>query len=215
MRFNAQFHGMLDVAIEIFNDHHPKGFLHDLVSSQLDMDRMDYLQPGQLLSRVSREGHDQLRTHHSDAQRARGAARGGRERASTPSRNSSSLADLMYWQVYLHKTVLAAEWMMMRILERAGEIGPPRGPKVWATPALAPFLDGGPGPGPFHWRTRTYWQWVLRPGRQRRDVLRQSVAAPRGRGALPTLCQRLLDRRLFKIELRDAALRPRRHRGTP
>ena len=47
---------MLDVAIEIFNDHHPKGFLHDLVSSQLDMDRMDYLQPGQLLSPGSVKG---------------------------------------------------------------------------------------------------------------------------------------------------------------
>ena len=53
---NAHFNGMLDVAIEIFNDHHPKGFLHDLVSSQLDMDRMDYLRRDSFFTGVT-EGH--------------------------------------------------------------------------------------------------------------------------------------------------------------
>ena len=57
-RLNEEMNGMLDTAIEIFNDHHPTGFLHDLVSSQLDMDRMDYLRRDSFSRRVG-EG-DQL-----------------------------------------------------------------------------------------------------------------------------------------------------------
>ena len=62
----------------------------------------------------------------------------------------------MYWQVYLHKTVLAAEWMMMRILERAGEIGPPRGDRRvgHAGPGALPRRRTWTGRA--SWPTRTY-----------------------------------------------------------
>ena len=84
---------------------------------------------------------------------------------------------LMYWQVYLHKTVLAAEWMMMRILERARESGPPQGERRVVHPGPGALPRRRTWTAPVSWPTRTCSPSVLRPGRQRRHLLRQSVAA--------------------------------------
>ena len=195
---NAHFNGMLDVAIEIFNDHHPKGFLHDLVSSQLDMDRMDYLRRDSFFTGVT-EGHisseriiRMLNVHEG--------------RLVVEEKGIYSIEKfiisrrLMYWQVYLHKTVLSAEWRMMRILERAGEIAR-RGQEVWATPAIAPFLNEDLDRARFIADTEVLAGFCsiddndvmccIKAWQQHEDVV------------LSELCQRLVERRLFKIELRD------------
>ena len=196
---NDHFGGKLDVAISIFNDHHPKGFLHDLVSSQLDMDRMDYLRRDSFFTGVS-EGMisteriiRMLNVHEG--------------RLVVDEKGIYSIEKfiisrrLMYWQVYLHKTVLAAEWMMMRILERAGELAR-RGEKVWSTPALAPFLAED-----LDWARFLADPEVLGAfcALDDNDVMCcikawQNHADP----VLSELCKRLVHRRLFKIELRDA-----------
>lgn len=134
---NRQFKGKLDRAIQIFKNEYPKKFLHQLVASQLDMDRLDYLRRDSFFSGVT-EG-----TIGSD-----------RIIKMLNVRNDGLVVEykgiysiekflisrrLMYWQVYLHKTVLSAENMLVNVLRRAKELMM-NGEELFATPALAVFL---------------------------------------------------------------------------
>lgn len=117
---NEHFDGQLSLAIEIFKDEYPKKFLHQLVSSQLDMDRMDYLNRDSFFTGVYEGviGYDRiikmLAVH--DGQLVV-------ERKGIYSVEKFLIARrLMYWQVYLHKTVLAAEQMMIQAMSRARDL---------------------------------------------------------------------------------------------
>lgn len=195
---NDHFGGKLDVAISIFNDHHPKGFLHDLVSSQLDMDRMDYLRRDSFFTGVS-EGMisseriiRMLNVHEG--------------RLVVDEKGIYSIEKfvisrrLMYWQVYLHKTVLAAEWMMMRILERAGELAR-RGEKVWASPALEPFLLEDLDRARFMADPEVLASFCALDDNDVLCCIKAWRLHPDP--VLSILCRRLVDRQLFKIELRN------------
>lgn len=132
---NEDFDGQLDTAIRIFMDTYPKPFLHQLVSGQLDMDRMDYLTRDSFFTGVSEGviGYDRILkmlTIHKDKLMVEEKAIYSIEKFLVSRR-------LMYWQVYLHKTVLSAEKMLVRILERARELIT-RGAAV---PACSPALD--------------------------------------------------------------------------
>lgn len=138
MRHLSEEHnGALDTAIRIFEGNYPKAFLHQLVSGQLDADRLDYLKRDSFFTGVS-EGvigteriikmldvvDDQLVV----------------EQKGVYSVEKFLLARrLMYWQVYLHKTVLAAESLLIQILRRAKYLSG-NGEKLFATPALQFFL---------------------------------------------------------------------------
>jgi HD superfamily phosphohydrolase len=135
---NEDFDGALGMAIEIFTNTYPKPFLHQLVSGQLDMDRLDYLTRDSFFTGVSEGviGYDRIikmLTVHNDRLMVEEKAIYSIEKFLVSRR-------LMYWQVYLHKTVLSAEKMLVRALERARElIG--MGVSVPAcSPALAFFL---------------------------------------------------------------------------
>jgi uncharacterized protein len=112
---NKEFHGALDMAIAIFTNRYPKKFLHQLLSSQLDMDRMDYLNRDSFFTGVT-EGkisHDRLvkMLHVVDDQLVV-------EQKGIYSVEKFVIArSLMYWQVYLHKTVLAAEQMLIHLIQ--------------------------------------------------------------------------------------------------
>lgn len=114
---NKQFNGQLSLALEIFTDSYPKKFLYQLVSGQLDVDRMDYLNRDSFFTGVN-EGviaYDRiikmLTVHHGELMV---------EEKSIYSIEKFLVARrLMYWQVYLHKTVLCAEQMLKRIIKRA------------------------------------------------------------------------------------------------
>ena len=114
---NKEFDGKLSLAIEIFTNTYNKPFLHQLVSSQLDMDRLDYLRRDSFFTGVS-EGMVNTERIISMLNIADGQlvvdAKGvySIEKFLVARR-------LMYWQVYLHKTVLSAEYLLVRILERA------------------------------------------------------------------------------------------------
>lgn len=114
---NSHFGGKLTLAIEIFQNKYSKNFLHQLVSSQLDTDRMDYLNRDSFFTGVS-EGvisFDRIikMLHVVDNELV------------VESKGIYSIEKfliarrLMYWQVYLHKTVLSAEGMLLKILKRA------------------------------------------------------------------------------------------------
>jgi uncharacterized protein len=117
---NREFSGKLDMAIAIFKNDYPKHFLHQLVSGQLDMDRLDYLRRDSFYSGVVEGviGSDRIikMLNVIDDQLVV-------DKKAIYSIEQFLIARrLMYWQVYLHKTVLAAEYMLINILKRAKEI---------------------------------------------------------------------------------------------
>lgn len=114
---NQQFEGKLDMAISIFNNTHHTPFLHQLVSSQLDMDRLDYLRRDSFFTGVS-EGMVNTERLISMLNVANGQLVVD-AKAVYSIEKFLVARRLMYWQVYLHKTVLSAEYLLVRILERA------------------------------------------------------------------------------------------------
>ena len=119
-QLNQELNGQLDTALAIFNDTHPKHFLHQLVSGQLDVDRMDYLNRDSFFTGVA-EG-----VIGSDRIIKMLAVKDGElvveEKGIYSVEKFLVSRRLMYWQVYLHKTVVSAEMMLVKILRRAKEI---------------------------------------------------------------------------------------------
>ena len=136
-RLNQQFKGQLSTAISIFKGTYAKGFLHELVSSQLDMDRLDYLNRDSFFTGVS-EG-----VISSDRIIKMLNVKDGHiviEEKGIYSVEKFLIARrLMYWQVYLHKTVIAAEQLLVKILQRSRELVT-AGKTLFATPALEYLL---------------------------------------------------------------------------
>lgn len=119
-QLNEELNGQLDNALAIFNDTHPKHFLHQLVSGQLDVDRMDYLNRDSFFTGVA-EG-----VIGSDRIIKMLAVKDGElvveEKGIYSVEKFLVSRRLMYWQVYLHKTVVSAEMMLVKILRRAKEL---------------------------------------------------------------------------------------------
>ena len=119
-KLNIDFEGKLDTAIQIFKNEHPKKFLNQLVSSQLDMDRLDYLRRDSFFTGVSEGiiGVDRIIKMLSVVS--------GNLVVETKGIYSIEkflvARRLMYWQVYLHKTVISAESMLLQILKRAKKL---------------------------------------------------------------------------------------------
>ena len=114
------FGGRLQLAIRIFTNQYEKPFLHQLVSGQLDVDRMDYLSRDSFFTGVSEGviGYDRILKMLT-------VVKGElmvEEKAIYSIEKFLVARRLMYWQVYLHKTVLSAEKMLVRIIERAQEL---------------------------------------------------------------------------------------------
>ena len=136
-RMNKEMNGQLSLAIQIFKDEYPKRFLHQLVSGQLDMDRLDYLRRDSFYTGVT-EGNI-------------GSARiikmldVADDRLVIESKGIYSIENfltarrLMYWQVYLHKTSVAYERMLISTLLRAKELAS-QGVELFASPPLHFFL---------------------------------------------------------------------------
>lgn len=134
---NEAMDGQLDKAIAIFTNQYPKPFLHQLVSSQLDMDRMDYLNRDSFYTGVS-EG---VIGYHRILQMltVRDNDLAVEEKGVHSVEKFIIARRLMYWQVYLHKTVISAEQLMIHILKRAKELAQ-RGKELFGPPALRFFL---------------------------------------------------------------------------
>ena len=134
---NKEMGGELTLAIKIFRDEYPKRFLHQLISSQLDMDRLDYLRRDSFFTGVT-EGNigsariikmlnvvdDQLVIDYKGIYSIE---------------NYLTSRRLMYWQVYLHKTTVACEKVLVNALLRAKKLAS-EGVELFASPALHYFL---------------------------------------------------------------------------
>ena len=134
---NQQFEGKLDLAIQIFNNNYSKKFLHQLVSSQLDMDRLDYIKRDSFFTGVTEGtiGTDRIIKMLNVLD----------DNLVVEKKGIYSIEKflisrrLMYWQVYLHKTVMASEYLLVKMLQRAKYLGNSN-IDVFATPCLSFFL---------------------------------------------------------------------------
>ena len=194
---NKQYKGKLTLAIKIFNNQYKKKFLHQLVSSQLDMDRLDYLRRDSFFTGVS-EG-----VISSD--RIIKMLNVKKDELVIEEKGIYSIEKfiiarrLMYWQVYLHKTVVSAENMLVGILVRAKELAA-KGVDLFATPALAVFLKNDFSKKDF----------IAKPGLLESFALLDDydiftsvkVWAQHEDKILSTLCTNLVNRKLFRIELK-------------
>jgi len=136
-RLNKEFNGKLSMAITIFNNKYSKKFLHQLVSGQLDMDRLDYLKRDSFYTGVS-EGvisSDRIIKMLNVVNNQLVIE----EKGIYSIEKFIIARRLMYWQVYLHKTVLSAENMLVKILQRAKELAN-QGVELFCSPAFHYFL---------------------------------------------------------------------------
>lgn len=136
-KLDEQYNGELSLAIQIFRNQYHKKFLHQLVSSQLDMDRLDYLKRDSFFTGVS-EGvvSNQRIIKMFDIVDDEILIK---EKGIYSIEKFIVARRLMYWQVYLHKTVLSAEFLLAKIISRARELLC-NGEKLFVTPELNMFL---------------------------------------------------------------------------
>ncbi|MCE2732331.1 MAG: HD domain-containing protein [Flammeovirgaceae bacterium] len=138
-KLNDAFDGSLDLALKIFRNAYPRKFFHQLVSSQLDMDRLDYLKRDCFYTGVEEGtiGVDRiiamLAVHNDELV--------VEEKGIYNIENFITSRRLMYWQVYLHKTAVAAERMLVNIIKRARALKQ-AGERVPCSDALQFFLTG-------------------------------------------------------------------------
>ncbi len=197
-KLNRIFNGQLEMAKEIFSNTCSKKFLHQLVSGQLDVDRLDYLMRDSFFTGVSEGviGTDRIikmLNVFDDELVVDVKGIYSVEKFIVARR-------LMYWQVYLHKTVLSAEHLLINILRRAKFLSE-QGESVFATPALEVFLKNSFSPGDF----------VSDPGLLEcfaelddHDVFLAIKMWTKAKDkVLALLSRKLINRNLFRIEISD------------
>ncbi len=195
-KLNQVFNQKLSLAIKIFKNDYPKSFLHQLISSQLDVDRLDYLNRDSFYTGVS-EGvigveriikllnvkNDQLVVD---------------EKGVYSIEKFIVARRIMYWQVYLHKTVLAAEFLLIKILTRAKELAM-QNIQLFCTPALQHFLynklnDKDFANNPLHLETFALLDDY--------DILTSiKVWTNHDDVVLSMLCNMMINRKLYRVEI--------------
>jgi HD superfamily phosphohydrolase len=195
-KLNEQFDGRLSMAIDVFNGTYHKKFLHQLVSSQLDMDRMDYLTRDSFFTGVS-EGvisFDRI----IKMLNVKDDYIVIEEKGIYSIEKFLVARRLMYWQVYLHKTVIAAELMLGKILERSRELAL-GGEVLFATPALNYFLTNNITINAF---VNSSYDLDTFASLDDTDIMSAiKVWATHDDFILATLCQNLINRNLYHVEL--------------
>ena len=199
---NRDFDGRLDLAIRIFTGNYPKKFLHQLISGQLDMDRMDYLKRDSFFTGVTEGviGSDRIvrMLNVVDDQLVV-------DRKGIYSIEKFLIARrLMYWQVYLHKTVLSSEILLMKVLQRARKMAE-KGDELFCTPALGHFLHNPVSREDFT-TSRSEGRMLLDRFAllDDNDVMASAKAwTSHPDRILSLLCTNLINRKLARIEIRD------------
>jgi len=195
-KLNQQFNGSLTMAISIFKGTYPRAFLHQLVSSQLDMDRMDYLNRDSFFTGVS-EGvinSDRIikmlnvKDDHIVVE----------EKGIYSIEKFLVARRLMYWQVYLHKTVIAAEQLLAKILKRSRELSA-KGEQIFTTPELNLFLTGPVNRDEFMYADHYLETFA---GLDDTDIMAAVKAWARHSDfVLSKLCRDLVQRDLYKVDI--------------
>lgn len=196
---NEQFDGKLTTAIEIFSNKYKKKFLHQLVSSQLDMDRLDYLRRDSFYSGVQEGtiGHDRIINMLNVVNDELVIE----EKGIYSVEKFLIARRLMYWQVYLHKTVVAAEQLLIKIIQRAQYLAS-QNETLFATPALHYFLYNKIDKNTFNANREAIENYALLDDD---DIFTSiKVWCNHSDKILSTLCNMLRNRKLPKILLQNA-----------
>lgn len=195
-RLNKEFNNQLQLAITIFQNKYKKKFLHQLVSSQLDMDRLDYLKRDSFFTGVS-EGV-------VSSERIIKMLSVSNDQLAIEAKGIYSIEKfiiarrLMYWQVYLHKAVLSAESLLVTILKRAKELAEKK-TELFCTPALYQFLYHEYNKKDFAKSPELLDQFALLDDY---DIMTSiKVWTNHKDKVLSRLCKQLVDRRLFHVEM--------------
>lgn len=197
-KINRDLGGQLSLAINIFKGEYQKQFLHQLISSQLDMDRLDYLRRDSFFTGVH-EGNigsariikmldvvnDNLCVDHKGIYSIE---------------NYLTSRRLMYWQVYLHKTTVGAERQLINTLKRAKDLSI-NGVDVFGTPSLKFFLCNNVNKDWFEDDTETLTHFEKLDDNDIWSAIK--VWATCDDFILSTLAKSLISRRLFKVEVID------------
>jgi HD superfamily phosphohydrolase len=194
-KMNVEFGGQLDLAIQIFQNKYHKKFLHQLVSGQLDVDRMDYLTRDSFFTGVHEGviGYDRiikmLVVHNNELM--------VEEKGIYSIEKFLIARRLMYWQAYLHKAVLAAEEMLVKILRRAKEICLTDKDSLKTGSGTDYFLFEFSGLvdnkvlDKFCEIDDIDFEFAIKKWSKHKDII------------LSTLCSRILNRQLFKLKLQS------------
>ena len=195
-QINRDFSGQLNLAISIFKDEYPKRFLHQLISSQLDMDRLDYLRRDSFFTGVT-EGN-------IGSARIIKMLNVVEDKLVVEQKGIYSLENylttrrLMYWQVYLHKTAVACEKVLVNMLCRAKELCR-QGKEIFASPALSFFLENDIDASWFASNEKTL---LMYEELDDSDIWSAMKAWKHSDDKiLSLLATNMLDRRLFKVEV--------------
>lgn len=199
-KLNSEFDHKLNLAIEIFKGTYHKKFLHQLVSSQLDMDRMDYLRRDSFFAGVSEGTIGSARI--IKMLNVKDDMLCVDEKGIYSIEKYLVARRLMYWQVYLHKTAVSAEHLLIKVLTRAKEVTQ-KGADLFATPALKFFIANDVTPDRF---SKTDHAEILKSFIQLDDndiFSAMKVWAEHDDFILSTLSKNLLNRHLFKTIIQD------------
>lgn len=200
---NAGTQKPLDMAIAIFKNEYPKHFLHQLISSQLDVDRMDYLCRDSFFTgvqegRVASERLLKMLDVRNDKLVVQVKGIYSVEKFLVARR-------LMYWQVYLHKTSVAAEQHLIKILSRAKQIAKEqRTQELFCSPALRYFLYQQVTVDMFAPHSEALDQYALLDDNDVLSAIKAWISG--GDKVLSVLSSSFINRRLFRGELLDAPL---------
>ncbi len=207
-KLNAELNGQLSLALDIFQNKHPKKFLYQLVSSQLDVDRLDYLNRDSFYTGVHEGviGSDRIIMMMNVVNDELVM-----EEKGIYSIEKFLLARrFMYWQVYQHKTVIAAEEMLIQILRRA-KILALQNYQLFATPALSFFLNNKINKDSFLTDSKVLDNFALLDDN---DVMASIKSWCFSDDIiLSLLCKKLINRDLLKIEIHDTPIPPARMEG--
>lgn len=200
-RINKDLKGQLNLAIQIFKDEYPKRFLHQLVSGQLDMDRLDYLRRDSFYTGVT-EGNIgsariikmlDVKDDHLVVE----------SKGIYSIENFLTSRRLMYWQVYLHKTSVACEKMLISTLLRAKEMAS-QGMELFASPALRFFLYNRIAKEDFYNNPLCLENFIQLDDNDIWTALK--VWSNHEDKVLSTLSKGLINRNLFKVEIASTPL---------
>lgn len=200
-KLNQEFNGELTTALRIFRNEYPKKFLFQLVSSQLDVDRLDYLKRDSFYTGVS-EGV-------ISTDRIISMLNVKDDELCIEAKGIYSVEKfiiarrLMYWQVYLHKTVLSAENVIANVLKRAKEIAQAGG-ELFCTPALRFFLYNDFGKKDFLENPEVLENFALLDDFDITTSVK--VWQNHDNKVLSILCKSIINRKLYKIELRNSSI---------
>jgi len=202
---NEQLHQNLSLAIKIFKNEYHKRFLHQLVSSQLDMDRLDYLKRDSFFTGVTEGviGSDRIIKMLNVVD----------DNLVVEEKGIYSIEKfliarrLMYWQVYLHKTVVSSEQLLIMVLKRARQLTL-QGVQLFSTPALSYFLSDEPGKFNMSNKGEFLEQFAALDDN---DILASAkVWCNHEDRVLSILCRGLINRELFAIELDNTPFDPKK-----